>query len=225
MAIKNLLLLVITLLLFSCSDNNDTSTTSTPNINEKIETIVINRFNVKDGNPDSLQSSGYIIEDFDENDNQVKAVYYTNDSTIMMQFINEYDNGNKVRVNWVNAQDTMIQYVKNTYNELNQLVKSETFGTDDKFKSGFIHRWKDDGMVEEKGPIEEGKAFRPNAIYTYRAKNEYIDLKEYDAKDSLYAVVEWQYTKEDASKNWTERRMITNKKLNRIEKRTIKYRE
>lgn len=79
--------------------------------------------------------------------------------------------------------------------------------------------------MDEKGPIEEDKPFRPNAIYTYNDNDDFELLKEYDKNDSLCAVVEWNYIRNDEFENWTAREMITNGTINQIEKRTIIYKK
>ncbi len=190
---------------------------------EVIESIKIERYSVRSSNPDSVSLSSYIVKDFNKKGNETKSVYYSTDNSIMMQFINQYENGNKTRVDWVDGQDQLVKYVKNTYDENGRLAKSESFNTSNEFQSGFIHKWKDNGRIEEKGPIEIGKEFKANAIYKYNEQDEFELLTEYDENDSLYATVKWDYLKFDDNNEWTERFMITNDTLNRIEKRIISY--
>lgn len=214
------ILLILILSIFSCQENKTKSDITNENL---IESIKIERYSVQNGNPDSISFSSYILKDFDENGTETKSVYYTTDNSIMMQFINQYENGNKTRINWVNGQDTLVKYVKNTYDENNRLVRSESFNTSDEFQSGFIHRWKDNGRIEEKGPIEIGKEFKPNAFYHYNDQQEFELLAEYDENDSLYATVKWEYLAFDQNNEWIERHMITNDTLNQIEKRIMNY--
>ncbi|MEL6867417.1 MAG: hypothetical protein AAFP19_23530 [Bacteroidota bacterium] len=211
-------------MLLSCNqgENNPTKPSNDQAI---FESIRVDRFAVKDGNPDSTTLSSYILRTFDEAGTETKSVYHSTDNAIMMQFVNNYEDGNKTRINWVNANDELVKYVKNTFNNDNRLIRSESFSPEHEFQSGFIHNWKDDGKVEEKGPIEEGQTFKPNAIYTYNDQEEFELLKEYDKNDSLYAVVRWNYVSNDELGNWTERQMITNDTINQIEKRSIKYKK
>jgi len=190
-----------------------------------MESIRVDRSTVQNGNLDSISLSSYIMRTFDEEGKEIKSVYHSTDHSIMMQFVNTYEEGNKTRVNWVNADGELVKYVKNTFNEKNRLIRSESFSTENEFLSGFIHNWKEDGKIEEKGPIEEGIAFKPNAIYTYNDKEEFELLREFDQKDSLYAVVKWVYTDSDEYGNWSERQMITNDIINQVERREIKYRK
>jgi hypothetical protein len=217
--------ILLTLLLFGIYSCKDSSAEDTSKTKKAIfESIKNERFSVKKGNPDSTNLSNYIIETYSPQGQQLSSVYYALDNSVMMQFVNEFENGNKTKINWVNGQEQLVKYVKNTYNDQQQLIRSESFSPEGEFQSGFIHNWLEDGKIEEKGPIEEGKPFKPNAIYTYNENEEFELLKEYDANDSLYAVVKWNYTKMDEFDNWTERQMITNDVINQIEKRTIKYR-
>jgi hypothetical protein len=192
---------------------------------EVIESIKIERYSVRNGNPDSISFSSYIVKEFDKNGTETNSIYYSTDNSIMMQFVNQYENGNKSRIDWVNAKNTLVKYVKNSYDVNNRLVKSESFNTSNEFQSGFIHRWKENGQIEEKGPIIQGKEFKPNAIYTYNDQQEFELLTEYDENDSLYATVKWKYLAFDENNEWTERHMITNDTLNQIEKRIIIYRK
>lgn len=217
-------LLFALLILASCNQNQDLKTSGEAD-QPFFESIKVERYAVKNGNPDSITLSNYIKRAYDLDGKELKSVYHSTDNSIMMQFINEYEDGMKSRINWVNSEGELVRYVKNTYDENNRLVKSESFNPEGEFLSGFIHNWKENGKIEEKGPIEEGKAFKPNAIYTYNDMDEFELLKEYDANDSLYAIVKWKYTKTDASGNWIERQMITNDTINQLERRIIDYRE
>jgi hypothetical protein len=218
-------LLILTITIFTVLSCQEKKSKKEPTTEKTIESIKIERYSVQNGNSDSIAFSSYILKDFDENGIETKSVYYTTDNSIMMQFVNRYENGNKTRIDWVNAQDTLVKYVKNTYNEDNRLVKSESFNTNNEFQSGFIHQWKENGRIEEKGPIEEGKEFKPNAIYKYNDQQEFELLTEYDENDSLYATVKWKYLAFDENNEWTERHMVTNDTLNQIEKRIINYRK
>ncbi|ALM09083.1 hypothetical protein SB49_15775 [Sediminicola sp. YIK13] len=217
---KSFLLLLTILTILSCRDNRPKSDVAHENL---IESIKIERYTVLNGNPDSISFSSYIIKDYDKNGNEIKSVYYSTDNSIMMQFVNQYENGNKTRIDWVDAKDTLVKYVKNTYDTDNRLVRSESYNSSNEFQSGFIHQWKNNGRIEEKGPIEEGKEFKPNAIYTYNDQQEFELLTEYDANDSLYATVKWKYLAFDEHNEWIKRHMTTNDTLNQIEKRIIKY--
>lgn len=190
-----------------------------------VESIKIERYSVRNGNPDSVSLSSYIVKDFNENGTESKSVYYSTDNSIMMQFVNRYENGNKTRVDWIDEQDRLVKYVKNTYDENGRLAKSESFNTSNEFQSGFIHKWKENGRIEEKGPIEIGKQFRPNAIYKYNDRDEFELLTEFDENDSLSATIKWNYIRFDEYNEWSERHMITNDTLNRIEHRVINYRK
>lgn len=218
---KRISLLTLSILtILSCQNQKSSS----PSQWAEIESIKVERYSVQNGNPDSISLSSYIIKEFDENRLETKSIYYSTDNSIMMQFINHYEDGNKTRIDWLNGLDSLIKYVKNTYNEDNKLIRSESFDTQNEFQSGFIHTWKENGRIEEKGPIEQGKDFKPNAIYTYNDQQEFESLVEYDENDSLYATVKWKYLLIDENNEWTERYMITNDTLNRVEKRIIKYR-
>ena len=186
--------------------------------------MTIDRYAVEDGNPDSIQLSSYIVKLYDDQGKESKAVYHSSDSSIMMQFINHYRDGMKNRIDWVNGDNEMVRYVKNTFDDDGRIIRSEAFNPPDTFISGFIHQWTNEGKVEQKGPIEEGKPFRPNARYYYNEKDEFELLLEYDADDSLYATVRWEYLAFDSLDNWIERNMITNDTLNQVEKRRISYR-
>jgi|GEM_PF-4297101 len=187
------------------------------------DSIKLERYAVPKGNMDSISLSSYIMKYFDEKGTETKSIYYSSDNSIMMQFENEYENGNKTRVNWVNGKDEMVRYVKMTYNDKNRLIKSETFNTSDEFQTGFIHQWKDGGKTEEKGPIVEGEEFKPNAIYKYNDQQEFVSLVEFDENDSLYGTFQWKYTKFDKNNEWIKRQMIFDDTLVRIEKRLISY--
>lgn len=215
--------LLLAIGLFACNKEKQENPPS--NLEPVFESIQVDRFSVKEGNPDSTSLSSYITRTYDQEGNETKSVYYSTDNSIMMQFVNTYEEGNKTRIDWVTGDQELFKYVKNTFDAENQLVRSESFSPQNEFQSGFIHQWKDGGKIEEKGPIEEGQSFKPNAIYTYNDDGEFELLKEYDANDSLYAVVKWNYTNKDEFGNWIERQMITNDTLNQIEKRTIQYRE
>ncbi len=220
---KNIIIVTTTLLLIlSCQEKKSKTEVETAKVYESIK---IERYSVQNGNPDSISFSSYIVKEFDKNGTETKSIYYSTDKSIMMQFVNQYENGNKSRVDWVNAKDTLVKYVKNSYDVNNRIVKSESFNTTNEFQSGFIHQWKENGRIEEKGPIEEGKEFNPNAIYKYNDQQEFELLTEYDENDSLYATVKWKYLAFDENNEWTERHMITNDTLNQIEKRTINYRK
>ena len=140
----------------------------------------------------------------------------------MMQFLNVYDGDQKARVNWIDGQGNMLRYVENVYSQ-GQLVRSNSYSTDNEFITGFIHNWKENGKVEEKGPVAEGQPFKPNAIYTYNDDNEYESLREFDENDQLIDVVTWKYTQKDDQGNWTERLMYTNDTLTEVERRFIIY--
>ena len=220
---KNIIIVTTTLLMIlSCQEKISKTEVESAAV---IESIKIERYSVQNGNPDSISFSSYIIKDFDKNGTETKSIYYSTDNSIMMQFVNQYENGNKTRIDWVNAKDTLVKYVKNSYDLNNLIVKSESFNTANEFQSGFIHQWKENGRIEEKGPIEEGKEFKPNAIYKYNDQQEFELLTEYDENDSLYATVKWKYLAFDENNEWTERHMITNDTLNQIEKRIINYRK
>ena len=214
------LILVILVSISSCKKNKSEPAAISDPI---FETIRIDRYSIQNGNPDSLTLSSYILKAFDNEGYETKSTYYSSDNAIMMQFVNQYDKGNKTRVNWIDSNDSLVKYVKNSYNENNKIVKSESFSPTDEFLSGFIHRWKDNGKLEEKGPIISGKEFKPNAFYHYNDQNEFDRLKEYDENDSLYAVVQWKYMRFDDNNEWIERHMITNDTLNRVERRIIRY--
>lgn len=195
------------------------------NAEKPLKSIKVERYSVTNGNPDSTTLSSYIMKSFDENGNESKSIYYTTDDQVMMQFVNTYENGLKTKISWVDGQGNGVKYVVNTYDENNRISKSESFSMEGEFQNGSLHRWKENGKLEEKAPIEEGEVFRPNAIYTYNDDQEFAYLKEYDDKDSLYATVRWEYTEFDDFDHWIERQWITNDTINRIEKRIITYRE
>ena len=192
-------------------------------VQKKFSAITEQRFNVKNGNPDSTQLSSFIERMYNSEGIEKKSIYFTTDSIIMMQFVNTYNNENKVKIDWINAEDKLVKYVKNSFDENGKITRSESFSQEGEFTSGFIHQWKENGKVEEKGPIEEGQPFKANATYFYNKKDDFRELHEFDENDSLYYIVKWEYKKEDEQGNWTERHMITNDTLNRIEKRLIKY--
>ena len=216
-------LLFIVFSLSSCGPEK--TPTSTDDTKAPIESIKIERYSVANGNPDRISLSSYITRQYDDEGNEIKSVYYTTDDQIMMQFVNNYADGLKTRIDWVDGSGNKVKYVKNSYDEDGRLSRSESFGIDGEFQSGFLHRWKEDGKIEEKAPIAENGTFRPNAIYTYNEDEEFELLKEYDENDSLYAVVQWIYTQKDEKGNWIERHWITYDTMNRVEKRIITYRE
>lgn len=216
---KQLFQLLIISFLISCSPYTEKSESP------KFESIRLDRYAVKNGNPDSITLSSYIVRSYDEEGFEEKSIYYSTDNSIMMQFINEYQGGNKSRVNWVNQNEEIVRYVSMSYDENDRIIRSETFNPEDSFMSGFVHRWKEDGRIEEKAPIEEGADFKPNAIYIYDQKNEFDSLKEFDENDSLYYLGVWDYMQYDEFDNWTERRVISDDTIRRVEKRLIVYRK
>jgi hypothetical protein len=185
----------------------------------------IERFNVANGNADSLTLASYIVKDFDSTGVETKSVYYSAKGDIMMQFENEYENGNKTKVNWINSKDTLVRYVLMTYDKDNRIQKSESFNAKGEFKEGYMHQWKDNGKIEEKGPIEKDGTFKPNSIYTYNDQQEFVSLVEYDENDSLYGTFRWKYIDLNDAKEWTTRHMFFNDTLRRIEKRNIVYQQ
>ena len=218
-----ILVLFLIGMLFSCKKK---SNSDQPSDSENIlfSSVELFRYNVSGGNLDSIKLSTSINKLYDSIGNVTKSIYYNADGDIMMQFINEYnENGLKSRVNWKNKKDSVVRYVKLTYDDNKRLARSEAFNPKNEFVSGFIHNWKDEGRVEEKGPILEGKEFKPNAIYFYNDKEEYEMLHEFDENDSLYYIAKWKYLKADSHNNWTERIMITRDTIRRLEKRTINY--
>ena len=224
--VKQRNLLLVWLLFFTaCNQSGQPEKKIVPTDDEKIAAITMNRFSVSAGNVDSLSLSSFIEREYDRNGMETKSTYFSTDSTIMMQFINTYENGNKIKIDWKDASNTLVKYVKNSFNKDGKIIRSESFTPEGQFINGFLHQWKNNGKTEEKGPIEEGKPFKANAIYTYDDKDEFSELKEYDENDSLYAVVQWNYIKEDKNGNWTERHMITNDTINRVERRMISYRK
>ena len=219
---KKFALLLCILAVVSCQDKKtDPETTS----EKRFESITVERYAVENGNPDSTSLSSFIKRDYDGEGLETKSIYYSSDSSIMMQFVNQYENGNKTQVDWVNGNDEKVKYVKMSYDSEGRIIRSESFDVSGEFESGFIHQWKDDGRIEEKGPIVEGQPFRPNSIYTYNAEQEFISLVEFDENDSLYGTFTWKYLNFDDTKEWTERQMLFNDTLVRIEKRKIQYQE
>ena len=213
---------LIPILLLSCTNETQTEIDSTEP-SPFLKSVRLERYSVAEGDPDSITLSTYILRTYNEEGQEAKSVYYSADNSVMMQFENTYQNGNKTQIDWVNAQGELVKYVKTTFNEKNELIRSESFSPEGEFKSGFIHNWKEDGRVEEKGPIEEDKPFKPNAIYFYNSKEDMIRLEEFDVNDSLYAIFQWKYLKYDDNGNWTEREMAFNDTLTRVEKREIEY--
>ena len=215
--------LSILLITASCGpepSNTEETASSVPEFQE----ITTSRFTVKNGDLDSLNAAGFIVEYYNADGEQTKSAYLTSDRQVMMQFVNHWENGLKVRVDWVNAEDTLTQYVQNEYNDQAQLIKSVTYSTDGVLQYGFESEWEEDGQLEKKGPLEEGVPFKPNAFYRYDEQQNPIELREFDAQDSLYAVVRWKYTQKDENGQWLERQMITNDTINRVERREIIYR-
>ena len=194
-----------------------------PEVGKTFKSVKLERYSVKDGNPDSVSLASYITKEFDSIGLETKSVYYSSDNSIMMQFENEYENGNKTKIDWVNGKNEKVKYVKMIYDEDDKLVRSESYNLNDEFQSGFIHQWKDNGRTEEKGPIEEGKDFKPNAIYKYNEQQEMISLVEFDENDSLYGTFKWKYIEFNDDNQWTKRHMIFNDTLVRVEKREIRY--
>ncbi|MCA0153472.1 hypothetical protein [Winogradskyella vincentii] len=218
---KQLLNVFIYLLLLTSCDNNRTEKKTEANNN--FSQIKIERYAVKEGNADNSSLASYIIKEFNDVGLEAKSVYYTADDQIMMQFVNQFNNGNKTQIDWINGEGDKVKYVKMTYNDKDELIKSESFNTKDEFVSGFIHQWKDDGKTEEKGPIEGTEPFRPNAVYKYNDQKEFVSLVEYDDNDSLYGKFTWNYLKFDNYNEWIERHMFFNDTLIRIEKRIFTY--
>lgn len=211
--------LICLLLICSCNNKPENKTA----FKKDFSKIKIERYAIKDGNADSSSLSSYIIKDFNDEGLEARSIYYTANNQIMMQFVNQFTNGNKTKIDWINGEGKKVKYVKMSYNEKDQIIKSESFNPNDEFVSGFIHQWKDNGRTEEKGPIEEGKPFKPNAIYKYNDQNEFISLVEYDENDSLYGKFTWDYLKFDDQNEWIERHMLFNDTIVRLEKRIISY--
>ncbi|SHH79960.1 hypothetical protein [Winogradskyella jejuensis] len=218
---KKIIVITATLLMIiSCQEKKSKSAVESAKV---FESIKIERYSVQNGNPDSISFSSYIVKDFDGNGTEIKSIYYSSDNSIMMQFENHYENGNKTRIDWINGNDKKVKYVKMSYDDNKRLVKSESFDTLDVFISGFIHKWKEDGRIEEKGPIEQGKEFKPNSIYTYNDQQEFESLVEFDENDSLYGTFRWKYFDFNEEKEWIVRQMLFNDTIVRIEKRNIRY--
>jgi hypothetical protein len=219
---KKLWILSLLCILVSCQEQNKKATTETA---QKFASIKIERFRVANGNKDSVQLASYIMKDFDSTGLETKSVYYTSDGSIMMQFENEYTQGNKTKVRWINKENKLVKYVHMSYDENNRIVKSESFNPAGEFTTGFIHQWKEDGKIEEKGPITESGTFKSNSIYTYNDQQEFTSLVEYDENDSLYGTFRWKYIDFNEAKEWTKRYQFFNDTLTRIEKRKIVYQD
>lgn len=203
----------------ACHQNKKDEAIGMPSISK----IKIERYRVTNEKKDTLTLSSYIIKEFDSLGNEVRSIYYTKEDSIMMQFENSYTHGNKTKVTWRNKNNVIVRYVNMTYNKDGKIIKSESFKADGKFVEGYLHRWKDNGKIEEKGPLNDS-IFRPNSIYSYTDFNEFETLIEYDlVNDSLYGQFQWKYTEFDSNKNWLNREVYFNEKLTSLEKREIKY--
>ncbi len=208
------------LVFFACKDGNSEKTTEESK--PEIASIKTDRFTVPKGNMDSIQLSSYKVENY-KNEQVDNSIYYAADGGIQMKFTNDYENGQKTRVNWINASDTLVMYVTFTYGEDGRLMRTENYRPDGTYKNGFEHQWNEDGTEEAKGPIIDTLDFKPNAIYYYNEKNDQIRLVEYDENDSLIYNGYWKYLDYDDNGNWLERTVTRDDTLRRIEKRTITY--
>ncbi|RNC86383.1 MAG: hypothetical protein ED556_08810 [Winogradskyella sp.] len=187
-----------------------------------LDNIKIERIRVYNGNKDSTSLSSYIIKEFDSLGTETKSTYYNADDSVMMQFNNEYTNGNKTKINWINKTNKLVRYVTMEYDGNGKIIKSESYKPSGDFIEGYMHKWKDNNKIEEKGPITDS-VFKPNSIYTYNQYDEFTSLVEYDENDSLYGTFTWKYIKLNPDKEWTERQMYFNDTLVRIEKRYLTY--
>ena len=193
----------------------------------RIQDIRLDRYQVKYGNIDSIILTSYILEKYDSLENVSSSVYYTSDDLVMMQFQNSYEDGKKTKADWVNASDSLVQYVEFTYGEDGKLSRSKTFGPDGIFRSGFIHEWRENGTVEAKGDLVDTDTaeFKPNAFYHYNEMEEVVRLKEFDAQDSLIYNGTYKYTERDTLGNWIERTTTSEDTIRRMEKRIIRYKQ
>ena len=213
---------LLLILICSCKSEKKEAEES-ESITPLIASMKEERFNVKQGNADSISLGSYILRTYDSTGVETKSVYYRTDNSIMMQFMYSYEEGNKTGIQWVNAEDKVVRTVKNQFDENGKLIKSETYNADGEFREGYVHTWKENGTVEEKAPLVDGQPIKANAIYFYHPNNDLKMLHEFDDNDSLYYILKYKYTAKDDNGNWTERQFIANDTLRRIERRTISY--
>lgn len=221
MKILPLILLAI-MLSTSCQNANQT-TDAHKKWSSLISSERIERYSVNQGDVDSIRLSTYIIKSYDMNGRETQSTYFSNDGSIMMQFINEYQDSLKTKVIWKNAQDSLVRTVRLYYDNNGKINRSESYNKQGELIEGYLHRWKQNGKIEEKAPLEEDEEFRPNAIYYYNDQNEFSKLEEFDENDSLYYIAFWNYNEFNDDSLWTERVMVTRDTIRRVEKRIITY--